>query len=61
MGKMGKCGIYRDYMDHMQLCSRNSIPLSDAWFLLDKHIKNIVTMDTFNKDYATFKGKDKND
>jgi len=59
MGQMSS--LYRDYMDHMQLCSKNNVPESDAWLLLDTNIKLVVGVDTFNKDYKTFKGKDKND
>ena len=59
MGQMS--GLYRDYIDHMQLCSRNNVSESNAWLLLDTNIKLVVNKNTFNKDYVTFKGKDEDD
>lgn len=60
--KMGQMStLYRDYIDHMQLCSRNDVTESDAWLLLDTTIKSFIDVDVFNKDYKTFKGKDNKD
>ena len=60
MGQMNN--LYRDYIDHMQLFSRNDVSESDAWYMLNTNIKSVVSKDTFHKDYVTYvKGKDEND
>ena len=46
----------------MQLCSRNDVSESNAWYMLNTNIKSFVSKDTFHKDYVTYvKGKDEND